>query len=86
MAYVRICGGGTPHHSSLQPDRLHFPGLRRFQHAAHHGGLVKKMTGLGIPIAMQDLLVGISFLIILAIVNSMERDGLGRCGSGRKSL
>lgn len=32
---------------------------------------MKKMTGLGIPIAMQDLLVGISFLIILAIVNSM---------------
>ncbi len=30
-----------------------------------------KMTGLGAPIALQDLLVSISFLIILAIVNSM---------------
>lgn len=33
--------------------------------------LLKKMTGLGAPIALQDLLVSISFLIILAIVNSM---------------
>lgn len=31
-----------------------------------------KMTGLGAPIALQDLLVSISFLIILAIVNSMS--------------
>lgn len=32
---------------------------------------MKKMAGLGAPIALQDLLVSISFLIILAIVNSM---------------
>lgn len=36
-----------------------------------HGGLLRKMAGLGAPIALQDLLVSISFLIILAIVNSM---------------
>lgn len=30
-----------------------------------------KMTALGAPIALQDLLVSVSFLIILAIVNSM---------------
>lgn len=30
-----------------------------------------KMIGLGAPIALQDLLVSLSFLIILAIVNSM---------------
>lgn len=35
------------------------------------GSLCKKMAFLGAPIALQDLLVGISFLIILAIVNSM---------------
>lgn len=29
------------------------------------------MTALGAPIALQDLLVSVSFLIILAIVNSM---------------
>ena len=33
--------------------------------------LLKKMAGLGVPIALQDLLVSISFLIILAIVNTM---------------
>ena len=36
-----------------------------------HGYTLKKMAGLGAPIALQDLLVNISFLIILAIVNSM---------------
>ena len=36
-----------------------------------HKTLLKKMAGLGAPIALQDLLVSISFLIILAIVNSM---------------
>lgn len=36
-----------------------------------HGEYLRKMIGFGIPIALQDLLVGISFLIILAIVNSM---------------
>ena len=36
-----------------------------------HKDLLKKMVGLGAPIALQDLLVSISFLIILAIVNSM---------------
>lgn len=36
-----------------------------------YGRLLRKMAGLGAPIALQDLLVSISFLIILAIVNSM---------------
>ena len=36
-----------------------------------HGGYLRKMTGFGAPIALQELLVSISFLIILAIVNSM---------------
>lgn len=35
------------------------------------GKLLNKMSGLGAPIALQDMLVSISFLIILAIVNSM---------------
>lgn len=33
--------------------------------------LLRRMIGLGAPIALQDLLVSISFLIILAIVNAM---------------
>ena len=36
-----------------------------------HSRILRKMVGLGAPIALQDLLVSISFLIILAIVNSM---------------
>lgn len=36
-----------------------------------HGWNLRNMLKLGTPIALQDLLVSISFLIILAIVNSM---------------
>ncbi|MBQ1289136.1 MAG: MATE family efflux transporter [Erysipelotrichaceae bacterium] len=35
------------------------------------GKIIKKILFLGTPIALQDLLVGISFLVILAIVNSL---------------
>ena len=35
------------------------------------GTVTKKILLLGIPIALQDLLVGISFLVIMAIVNSL---------------
>ena len=36
-----------------------------------HGKTLHRMVGLGAPIALQDLLVSVSFLIILAIVNAM---------------
>ena len=36
-----------------------------------HMPSLKKMTSLGAPIALQDLLVNVSFLIILAIVNGL---------------
>ena len=36
-----------------------------------HGWSFRKMVKLGAPVALQDLLVSISFLIILAIVNTM---------------
>lgn len=35
------------------------------------GDIVKKVLSLGTPIALQDLLVGISFLVIMAIVNGL---------------
>ena len=35
------------------------------------GEIIRKVAGLGIPIALQDLLVGISFLVLLAIVNGL---------------
>ncbi len=34
-------------------------------------GIIKKILSLGIPIAVQDFLVGISFLVVLAVVNSL---------------
>ncbi|MCR4884872.1 MAG: MATE family efflux transporter [Clostridiales bacterium] len=33
--------------------------------------IIRKVAALGIPIALQDLLVGISFLVLLAIVNGL---------------
>ena len=36
-----------------------------------NGVIVRRVTSLGFPIALQDLLVGISFLVLLAIVNSL---------------
>ena len=35
------------------------------------GAVIRRVTGLGLPIALQDLLVGISFLVLLAIVNDL---------------
>ncbi len=45
-----------------------------------NGSVVKRILLLGTPIAVQDLLVGISFLVIMAIVNSIgltESAGVG---------
>ncbi len=45
-----------------------------------NGAIIKKILFLGTPIALQDLLVGISFLVILAIVNAIgltESAGIG---------
>lgn len=36
-----------------------------------NGGINRQILRLGIPLALQDILVGISFLVILAIVNSL---------------
>ncbi|MBQ6507404.1 MAG: polysaccharide biosynthesis C-terminal domain-containing protein, partial [Clostridia bacterium] len=35
------------------------------------GSIIRKVTALGVPIALQDFLVGISFLVLLAIVNGL---------------
>lgn len=35
------------------------------------GRIIEKILSLGIPIALQDFMVGISFLVLLAIVNSL---------------
>lgn len=49
-----------------------------------HGRTLRKMVGLGAPIALQDLLVSISFLIILAIVNSMGVTAFAGVGVAEK--
>ncbi|MBQ8160798.1 MAG: MATE family efflux transporter [Clostridia bacterium] len=43
----------------------------RKEHIRFQKTIAKKLTLLGLPIALQDLLVGISFPVILAIVNSL---------------
>ncbi len=45
----------------------------RFQRSqiAFHGDMIRQITRIGLPIALQDLLVGISFLLIQVIVNSL---------------
>ena len=35
------------------------------------GSIIRKVTVLGVPIALQDFLVGVSFLVLLAIVNGL---------------
>ena len=35
------------------------------------GRIIRNVTALGVPIALQDFLVGISFLVLLAIVNGL---------------
>ena len=49
-----------------------------------NSGYISKITRLGLPIALQDLLVGISFLIILAIVNSISLTASAGVGAAEK--
>ena len=48
---------------------LPFPFERRF--IRWDGAILGRVIGLGTPIALQELLVGISFLVILTIVNGL---------------
>ncbi len=49
--------------------KIEMPFQFKKEHIRWDGGLIKEIVGLGIPIAMADFLVGISFLFIVAIVN-----------------
>lgn len=85
VAYMRICGGGMLVIVAYNLIGCIFSVIVSFgvirkkelpfeMHKTDigvHGRTLRKMVGLGAPIALQDLLVSISFLIILAIVNSM---------------
>ena len=43
----------------------------RRNHVRFNRTIIRKVASLGLPIAVQDLLVGISFLVLLAIVNGL---------------
>ena len=53
----------------IRKQKLPFEFHKEYIHP--EGDIVKKVVLLGLPIALQDLLVGMSFLIILAIVNAL---------------
>ena len=51
--------------------RQHFPFTMSRADVRYNGQVIGHVLGLGAPIALQDMLVGLSFLIILAIVNQL---------------
>ncbi|MDD5804086.1 MAG: MATE family efflux transporter [Clostridia bacterium] len=57
--------------SLLFISKKELPFVLKSKNIRIHKAYLCKMVGFGAPIALQDLLVSISFLIILAIVNAM---------------
>ena len=57
--------------SLLMLRRKELPFLFNRASIRFRGRIISKVTSLGLPIALQDLLVGISFLVLLAIVNGL---------------
>ena len=53
-------------------------------HIRFHKGYISKTLALGIPIALQELLVSISFLVITAIVNGMGLTASAGVGVAQK--
>ncbi|HCA34260.1 MAG TPA: MATE family efflux transporter [Lachnospiraceae bacterium] len=51
--------------------RIRLPFRFRMSYVRWNSRIISKVLVIGIPIALQDLLVGISFLVIMAIVNSI---------------
>lgn len=49
-----------------------------------NGAVVRRILGLGVPIALQDFLVGISFLVVQAIVNTLGVTASAAVGVGEK--
>lgn len=48
------------------------------------GAVIKRVVGLGLPLALQNLLVNISFLVLLAIVNDMGLAQSAGMGTAQK--
>lgn len=51
--------------------RIELPFVLRRRDVRFDGVIIQKILKFGVPIALMDLLVGISFLVILSIVNSL---------------
>ncbi len=57
--------------SLIMIRRIHLPFAMKTSDIRFDGSVIRRIVNFGLPIALADLLVGISFLIILAIVNSL---------------
>jgi putative MATE family efflux protein len=66
----------------IKKKGLPFPFGRR--HIRFHGASVRTVLKFGSPIALQDLLTNISFLVIIAIVNSLGLVASAGAGIGEK--
>ena len=51
--------------------RMALPFALERRHVRFNGPVIRRVVRLGLPIALQDLLVGVSFLVIQAIVNGL---------------
>lgn len=67
----------------IQAHPLPFPFSLSMVH--FHLSYIRRITALGFPIALQDLLVSLSFLIIMAIVNSIGLTASASIGVSEKS-
>lgn len=72
ISYVIIKKRGLPFPFSLSMVRL-------------HGATALRIVKLGLPIALQDLLVGLSFLLIMSIVNRIGLTASASIGVSEKS-
>lgn len=52
--------------------RTELPFTFKIKHIRFNGKIIKMVLRIGVPVALQDLLVGISFLVIQMIVNSID--------------
>lgn len=71
ISYGLIRRKGLPFPFSLSMVRLHWP-------------VAIRIAGLGLPIALQDLLVGLSFLLIMSIVNHIGLTASASIGVSEK--
>ncbi|MBR2795285.1 MAG: MATE family efflux transporter [Solobacterium sp.] len=71
-AFATVCSQGISVLISLLfLRRVDMPFSFSRQDIRYHGDVTSKTLHFGVPVALMDLLVGISFLVLLSIVNSL---------------